>query len=81
MSCLSQGFIDNKNSKGEIGSPCLLPLVILNGAEQILPVTTMSEGLAYRMLIILMKLPPYVLRQTRDMTVLVYQELFLHRKI
>jgi hypothetical protein len=44
--------MDNKNSRGQTGSPCLLRLVILNGAELILPVTNMAEGLTYSILII-----------------------------
>jgi hypothetical protein len=34
-----------KNSRGEMGSPCLLLPVFLNGTEQVLPVITMAEGL------------------------------------
>ena len=48
--------MENKNSNSEIGLPCLLLLVIFNGAEQTLPVITMDEGLEYSILTILMKM-------------------------
>jgi hypothetical protein len=51
-----RGARKNKNSIGEMGSPCPLLLIILTGTEQVLPVITMAEELANSVLIILMKL-------------------------
>lgn len=60
-----------------MGSRCLQLLVILNRTKHVLLVITMAEGLAFSILVILMKFEP----SHKDMTILVYQNLFLHQEI